>query len=112
MVLIADIFANLCTTKSVAREMSKTCRFTVPFNKQPGKRAQTLLKSEGRPLYHIYRSLRRQLSLEKSLIVIFKILRLFVKTSLPMTRDLFLTQPIQMQLSVKQKTVSTFFLHF
>ena len=34
--------------------MSKKCHFTVPFNKQHGKRPRTLFKSERRQLYHIY----------------------------------------------------------
>ena len=94
--------------------MSKKRRFTVPFNKQHGKRAQTLLKSERRHLYHIYWSLRRQLSLKKSLLLRCKILRLFVNTFTAddkyslRNRD-YLTQPIQMQLSQKQKTFSPFF---
>ena len=114
MVLIADVFANLCTTKNVAREMSKTCPFTVPSNKQHGKRTQTLLKSERRPLYHIYRSLGRHLSLEKSLLVIFKILRLFVMTFTAdgkgslLNRD-NLTEPIEMQLPKKHNTFSQSF---
>ena len=54
MVLIAGVFAKLCTTKSVTREMPKKRRFTIPLNKQHGKRAQRQLKSERQPLYHIY----------------------------------------------------------
>ena len=45
MVLIAGVFAKLCTTKSVTREMPKKRRFTIPSNKQHGKRAQRQLKS-------------------------------------------------------------------
>ena len=59
----------------------------------------------------------RQLNCKKSLLVICKILRLFVNTfsavdkySLP-NRE-YLTQPIQMQLSQKQKTFPRFFCAF
>ena len=117
MVLIANVFAKLCTGKNVPRERSKKCRFTEPFNKQYGKGAKTLLKSERRPLYHIYWSLQRQLGLKKSLLVIWKILRLFVNTFNAdgkysvLNRD-NLTEPIQMQLWKKQKTFSALFSSF
>ena len=59
----------------------------------------------------------RQLNCKKSLLVICKILRLFVNTlsavdkySLP-NRE-YLTQPIQVQLSQKQKTFPPFFSAF
>ena len=94
--------------------MSKNCRFTVPFNKQHGKRARTLFKSERWRLCHVYWSLQRQLSLKKSLLLICKILRLFLHTfpaddkySLP-NRD-NLTQSVQMQFSQKQNPFSPFF---
>ena len=97
--------------------MSKNCRFTVPFNKQHGKRARTLFKSERWRLCHVHWSLQRQLSLKKSLLLICKILRLFLHTfpaddkySLP-NRD-NLTQSVQMQLSQKQKPFSPFFAKF
>ena len=84
--------------------MSKKCRFTVPLNKQHGKRAQTLFKSERRQFYHIYLLLQKQLSLKKSRLVIWKILRLFVNTFTAHDKYSFLnreylTQPIHMQLS-------------
>ena len=94
--------------------MSKEHRFTVPFNKQLGKRAQAVFKFKHGHNYHIYRSLRRQFSLKKSLLVICKIWRLFVNTLTAedkyflLNRD-NLTQPIPMKLSGKQKTFSEFF---
>ena len=94
--------------------MSKKSRLRRSFEKQHGKRAKTLLKCQGQLLYHIYWSLWRQLSDKKSLLVTCKISGLFPKTlsaygkySL-LNRD-NLTQPIQMQLSRKQKTFSDFF---
>ena len=85
--------------------------------KEPGKRDQTLLKSERQHLYHIYWSIWKQLSCKKSVLVIWKILRLFVNTLTAndkyslLNRD-NLTKPIQMQLSQKQKTFHQFFSQF
>ena len=84
---------------------------------QHGKCAQTLLKCQGQLLYHIYWSLWKQLSYKKSLLVICKISSLFINTlSVDGKYSLFnkdnLTQPIQMQLSRKEKDFPNFFLHF
>ena len=105
--LVAYIFPKLRTPKNVVRSMSKKSRFTEPFQKQDGKGTQTLLKSERQHLYHIYGSLIRQLSREKSLLVICKILTLFLNTMTADGKYSFLnrdnsTQPIQVQLSWKQ----------
>ena len=54
MTLIADLFAKLRTPKNVARYMSKKSRFKVPFDRQHGKRVQTLLQCEPQHRYHIY----------------------------------------------------------
>ena len=72
MNLIVDEFPKSRTRKNVVRQMSKKSCFGRPFDKQHGKRAQTLLKSEREDLYQIYWSLWRQLSGKKSLLVIFK----------------------------------------
>ena len=115
MTLIAQVFPKLRTQKNLVRSMPKKYGFS--FKKQHGKCAQTLLKCQGQLLYHIYWSLLRQLSYKKSLLVTCKISRLFPNTlstdgkySL-LNRD-NLTQPIQMQLSRKQKTFSEFFSPF
>ena len=88
--------------------------FYRPFEEQHGKRDQTLLKSDQHHLYYIFCSLRRQLSWRKSLLVTCKLLAMFVnilttddKYSL-LNRD-NLRQPIQMQLSQKEKTFFQFF---
>ena len=113
MTLIDNVFPKLRTPKNVVTEMPKKCRFTEHFNKQHGKDSKTLFKSERRYLRQIYWSFRRQLSLKKSLLVILKILRLFVNTFTAdekyslLNRDNF-TQPIQVQLSQKEKTLSQF----
>ena len=54
MTLIANVIPKLRTPKIVVRSMFKKRRFTVPFNKQYGKRAQTLSNSERQHLNDIY----------------------------------------------------------
>ena len=117
MTLIPDEFPKLRTEKNLVRSMPKKSSLEGSFGKQHGKRAQTLLKFAWQHLYHIYWSLWRQLTFKKFLLVICKISRLFPNTlsadgkySL-LNRD-NLTQPIQMQLSRKQKTFSDFFSAF
>ena len=53
MTLIADLFPKLRTAKNVIRYMSKNSRFQGPFERQHGKRVQTLLRSEPQHRYHI-----------------------------------------------------------
>ena len=117
MRLKAEVFPKLRTQENLVTSMPKKSRFKGSFKKQHGKCAQTLLKCQGQLLYHIYWSLLRQLSYKKSLLVICKISRLFINTlsadgkySL-LNRD-NLRQPIEMQLSQKQKTFSRFFCAF
>ena len=117
MTLIAEVFPKLQTPKYMVTSMSKKSRFQGSFGKQHGKRAQTLLKFAWQHLYHIYWSLWMQLTCKKSLLLRSKISRLFPNTlngdgkySL-FNRD-NLTQPIQMQVSRKQKTFSEFFAAF
>ena len=43
MTLIADLFPILRNPKNVVRSMSKKSRFKGPFERQHGKRVQTLL---------------------------------------------------------------------
>ena len=43
MTLLADLFLKLRTPENVVRYMSKKSRFKGPFDKQHGKRVQTLL---------------------------------------------------------------------
>ena len=54
MTLIADLFPKLRTPKNVVTYMSKKSRFKVPFDRQHGKRVQTLLRSEPQHRYHIW----------------------------------------------------------
>ena len=54
MTLRADLFLKLRTPQNVARYMSKKPRSKGPFDRQHGKRAQTLLRSGQQHCYHIY----------------------------------------------------------
>ena len=97
--------------------MSTKSHFRGRFDKQHGKRIQTLLKSKRQHLYHVCWSLRTVLSLKKSLLVIWKILGLFSNTlnahdKYHLLNREDLTQPIWMQLSQKEKKIDNFFLHF
>ena len=53
MTLIADLFAKLRIPKNLVRYMSKKSRFKGLFDRQHGKRVQTLLRSEPQHRYHI-----------------------------------------------------------
>ena len=117
MIRITDVFPKLRTQKNLVTSMPKKVRFKGSFKKQHAKCAQTLLKCQGQLLYHIYWSLLKQLSNKKSLLLRCKISRLFINTlSANGKYSLFnrdnLTEPIQMQLSRKQKTFSEFFSAF
>ena len=117
MSLIADVFPKLGTPKNLVRSMSRKSRFKGSFGKEHGKRAQTLLKSSWQYLYHIYWSLRMQLTCKKFLLVICKISRLFINTlSADGKYSIFnrdnLTQPILMELSRKKNTSSGAFSPF
>ena len=53
MTFIADLFAKLGTPKNVDRYLSKKSRSKGPFDRQHGKRIQTLLQFEPQHRYHI-----------------------------------------------------------
>ena len=117
MNLIPDVFPILRNQKNPVKSMPKMSNFKGSFGKQECKRAQTLLKFEWQHPYQIYWSPWRILTCKKSLLVTCKIWRLFPNTlSADGKYSLFnrdnLTQPIQMQLSRKQKTFSEFFCSF
>ena len=117
MTLIAEVFPKLRTPKNMVTSMSKKSRLKQSFGKQHGKRAQRLLKFAWQYLFHIYWSLWRQLSCKKSVLVTCKISRLFPNTlSMDSKYSLLnrdnLTEPIQMQLSRKQKAFSELFSPF
>ena len=53
MTFISDSFPKLRTPKKVVRYLSKKSRFKGPFDRQHGKRVETLLRSEPQHRYHI-----------------------------------------------------------
>ena len=53
MTFIVEIFPILRTPKKVVRSMSKKSRFKGPFDRQHGKRVQTLLRSDPQHRYYI-----------------------------------------------------------
>ena len=53
MTLIVDLFPKLRTPKNLVSYMSKKSHFKGPFDRQHGKRVQTLLPSERQHRYHI-----------------------------------------------------------
>ena len=53
MTFIADLFPKLRTPQNVVIYLSKKSRFKGPFDRQHGKRVQTLLPSEPQYRYHI-----------------------------------------------------------
>ena len=117
MTLMADVFPILVTRKNVVRSMSKKSPFKGSFGKQHGKGPQTLWKFAWQYLSHIYWSLWKQLTCKKSLLVICNNSRLFPNTLSGVGKySLFnrdnLTQPIEMQISRKQKNFSHFFASF
>ena len=54
MTLIANSFPKLRTPENVARYMSNKSRFKGLFDRQHGKRVQTVLQSGKKHFYHIY----------------------------------------------------------
>ena len=97
--------------------MSKKSRLREPFDKQHGKRSESLLKSASEHLYYIHWSMPSQLSLKKSILLTCKILGLLLNTLVadekyPVLNRENLTILIQMQLSKEQKTFSEFFFFF
>ena len=115
--LIAYLFLRLRSAKNVVRYMCKKFPSRIPLQKEHAKPVSALFESARQHLYHINWSMGRQLNCKKSLLVICKIWRLFVnilspveKYSLP-NRE-YLTQPIQIKFSQKQKFFPGFFSPF
>ena len=111
------LYFHIMDSQNMFRKMSKKSCFRGPIDKQHGKRAQTLLKSAPQDLYHVYWSLRRQVTQRKSLLLICQILGLLANTlaaddRYPVPNRENLMIPIEMQLSQKQKTFAYFFSAF
>ena len=97
--------------------MTKKPRFRTPFDSKHAKRSEILLISARQQLRHFFQSLRGKWSTKISLLVISKILEAFVNTltaydKYPFCNSENLWQPIQMQLSKKEKTFPEFFAPF
>ena len=117
MTLIAEVFRKLRSPKKKVTWMSTKSRLKASFGNQQGKHAQILFKFAWQHLYQIYWLLWRQFICKKSLLVIWKISRLFPnsvsaygKYSLLIRGNL--SQRIYMQFSRKQKKFSQFFSEF
>ena len=97
--------------------MSKKSPFRGWFDKQDHKRAKTLFQFGSQHLDENHSSLARKLCSENSLLLTCQILVMLVNTLVanekyPVLNRDNLTIPIQMQLSQKQKTFSSFFAAF
>ena len=97
--------------------MSKKSHFRGHIENQHGKRARALFKPASLHLYHIYRSLSRQLSWKKSLLLTCQILGLLVNTldsdfRYPILNRETLTRSILMQLPQKENNLSQFWTEF
>ena len=97
--------------------MYKKSHFRGCFDKQYGKRAQTLLKSASQHLYQIHWSLAGKLCSKKSLLLTCEILGLLVNTLATNEKYLVLhretlTISFLMQLPQKQNTFSQFWAAF
>ena len=108
LLLITYIFPQFQTLKYMVRQMCQKSHFRKPFNKQNGKQSQTLLKASRQQLCDICWSLLKILSRKKFPLLICKILRLFLNIftaadTYSLVNRNNLMQPIQMQLSKKQK---------
>ena len=115
MTFIVVYFRNYPTAKEVVREISKRPRFRTPFKSQHAKGCQTLLKSPQQHFYYIFLALLKKLSWK--LLVTSKILGLFVDTlsiddKCSLRNSENLQQPIQMEISKKEKTFSWVFAQF
>ena len=109
--------SEIIDSEKKVKSMSDNSRLRSPFKKQHGKLAQTPLKSKRGNFYHIHWSLWRQVSLNKSLLDICKMLRLFINTLTAVEKYSLLyrdnlTHPIQIQLSQELKLFSRFFSLF
>ena len=117
MTLIAYLFLRLPPAKNLVRYMWKKSCFRLRFQKEHGKRVSTLFKSKREPLAHIYCSTGSQFSGKRSLLVVWKSLKLFVNTMSAIDKCLlrnrdYLMQPIHIQLSQNLEIFLNFLMYF
>ena len=103
--------------KDLVRPLSKEQCFRTPFVSQHVKESQTLLKSAWEHFHHIFSLLWQSLTWKMSPLVICSILGAFRNTltandKYPCSGLWRLSNPIQMQLSLKPKIFSVFFNYF
>ena len=117
LIVIANVSRNLQTLKTFDRKLSQGHRFRTDFGSQHVKASQLLWKSPWEHFHHVLLSFSAKLIWNMSPLVLGEILEMFVNTLA--TDDMYPVQgcenlklPIQMQLSVKQKIFSEFFIPF
>ena len=79
-VVIANVLPKLENVKDLVRPHSKKRRFRSSFDSQHVKASETLGKSAWEHFYHIFSSLREEMTWKMSLLVKFEILGVFVQT--------------------------------
>ena len=113
MILIANVFRKLLTPKNVIRSMSKKSRLRRSFKKQHKKRCTNIVEIWAAASLPYLLINMKVIIYKKSLLVIWKIFRLFSNTlsahgKYSLVNKDNLTRLIQMQLSPKQKNFSSF----
>ena len=117
ILMLPYVFSKLPTVKRTVTQMFKYHRVIAPFYGQHVKRSKTLVKCPWEYFYKFSLSLCSKLTWESSLLLIFELLRVFIKT---LTADhkyslcyIWNLQVLwQMQLSKKLKPFSQFFSPF
>ena len=117
MIVIATLLSKVQTVRNLVRPFSKKHRFRTPFDSEPVKGTQTLVKF-GREYFHlVFSSLWedqvcdiRPLVTCWIFVLLGNILTAKGKYPLRYCQDLMI--PVQMQLSWKVKTFSDFFVRF
>ena len=115
MALVAYVVSKLQTVKVMVRQISEWPRFIAPFYGQHVKGSQTLVKSPWEYFYQIIFSLWENLTWKTSQLVIFELLRVFVKPLTPNDKYSLciiwnLPELIQMLLSKKKFLIFFTFL--
>ena len=117
MIAIPTLFRILQNMKNLARPFSKKHRSLTRFDSQHVEGPQTLVKSTWQHFHHIFSSLWETLILKISPLVICSILGVFRNTLT--ANDIYpvqdcenMSSPIQMQLCLKPRIFSDFFVSF
>ena len=116
-ILIANVFAKLATVQGLVTPLTIQRRLIPSFGSQHVKRYETPVKSTWEHFYHIFSALWGEIIWKTSAWLKFGRTGLFVNTWIayykyPVPDCQNLLFPIQIQLSLKQKTFSRFFVPF